>query len=83
MTDGWLAGAAARRPAPSPARPPVWPRPLRRGDLVHWMAALSPTPAVRAAEWPPVDLYAEACAPEGALFVDGVPFGHADLAPLG
>lgn len=82
MTEALHGAAATPRPAPRSVWPVLGrPRRLRRGDLAHWMSPLLPASSVRAAEPPPVDLYAEACAPEGALVVDGVPFGYHGLAP--
>jgi len=61
----------------------TWRRGLRR--LVQaWQAdpgASAARPACRPsrdATLPPLDFHAEACAPEGALYVDGVLFGHLD-----
>lgn len=80
MIDGLTAGAAVPATMWSLA---ARPRALRRTDLAHWMLSTpAPHSPVRPAELPPVDLYAEACAPEGALVVDGLPLGRLEaLAP--
>jgi hypothetical protein len=65
-------GAQLRTAAAPPAASALRTPPLRRSGRRH---DPSMRPRCRAATLPPIDNLAEACAPEGALYVDGVLFG--------
>ena len=68
---------AAGLPAP-PMSPYLAPPQRRQPGWRRLLPAASPSRATarcRAGTLPPIDDLAEACAPEGAIYVDGVLFG--------
>lgn len=68
---------AASLPAPSlpPALKPPRQQPAAWQRLLPRAARSRATARCHAATLPPIDDLAEACAPEGAIYVDGVLFG--------